>query len=160
MTECWHQHSVRIIARRGKRAMLLPMRASVVPVVLAAAALWPGALRGQQPAVDPLSLMTTPVFLFNGGTEISQGTGFFYANMKPPQQGKAPEVETLFLVTNYHVVTGHSPRIKAPRSGERIGFAFHADPNVLENIRLWELNLYDVRDEPIFVRSEIGRAHV
>jgi hypothetical protein len=130
------------------------MRAFPSFLLLAAVAGWPAAPRAQQPAVDEKSLMTTPVYLYNGGAEIAQGTGFFYANMKLAQQGKEPEVETLFLVTNYHVVTGHGPSIKAARSGDRIRFAFHADPNDLENIRIWELPLYDMRDEPIWAQSK------
>ena len=138
-----------------KHVMLLPMRTLSPCLALAAVALWPGALLAQQTAaVDPQSLMTTPVYLFNGANEISQGTGFFYANMKPSQPGKAPEVETLFLVTNYHVVTGHAPGLKTARSGDRIRFAFHADPNDLENIRIWELPLYDFRDDPVWAQSE------
>ena len=122
--------------------------------VLAVVAVWSTVPRAQQVTVDPQSLMTTPVYVYNGSAEVSQGTGFFYANMKPSQAGRDAEVETLFLVTNYHVVTGHSPTIKLPRTGDRIRFAFHADPNDLEKTRIWELPLYDTHDEPIWVQSE------
>ena len=95
--------------------------------------------------------MTTPVYLFDGPQEVSQGTGFFYANMKPD---RPREAETVFLVTNYHVVTGHAPRTAAPRSGDRIRFALHLDREDLENTRTIELPLYDAHDEPIWASSE------
>ena len=58
----------------------------------------------QQTVVDVQSLMTTPVWLYRGAQLVSQGTGFFYGNLRP--DGTA---EAIFLVTNYHVVTGHAP---------------------------------------------------
>jgi hypothetical protein len=119
--------------------------AALVFVLVAA-----GRPAGRQTAVDLQSLMTTPVWLFNGGREISQGTGFFYGNIRP--DGKA---DAIFLVTNYHVVTGHPPLSNAPRSGDRIRFALHQDPEALEQFREYELPLYDVHDEPIWASSDV-----
>ena len=75
----------------------------------------PVTARTQPPIVDLQSLMTTPVWLLDGRRQVSQGTGFFFANMRA--DGTA---DAVFLVTNYHVVTGHAPRVSAPRSGDRI----------------------------------------
>ena len=68
--------------------------------------------RAQQ-EVEPLSLMTTPVLLLNGARQVSQGTGFLYATMKP----NGRDVDMLFLVTNYHVVTGNEPLSSARAQG-------------------------------------------
>ena len=103
----------------------------------------------RQTAVDVQSLMTTPVWLYNGARLVSQGTGFFYGNLRP--DGTAA---TVFLVTNYHVVTGHAPKVSAPRSGDRIHFALHKDANELETFSEFELPLYDVHDDPIWASSD------
>ena len=63
----------------------------------------------QQVELDPASLMTTPIVLMNEGRRVSQGTGFFFASTTA--DGKA---DTVFLVTNYHVVTGHAPLSTQP----------------------------------------------
>lgn len=58
--------------------------------------------------VDHLSLSTTPVVLLKGDQPVSQGTGFYFARTAEHQS-------VLFLVTNYHVLTGHAPaEMKAP----------------------------------------------
>lgn len=103
---------------------------------------------GQQVELDPASLMTTPVVLMNGNRRVSQGTGFFFASTTA--DGKAG---TVFLVTNYHVVTGHAPLSTARRSGDRIWFVLHEDPADLTRVRPIELRLYDNRDDPIWLTS-------
>jgi hypothetical protein len=129
--------------------MLFSMRPAF-QAALAALALGAVPVAGQQPAtVDPQSLMTTPVLLFNGAREVSQGTGFFYGNQKSDGT-----FDTVFLVTNYHVVTGHAPRVSTTRSGDRIRFALHENPDDLEKVRSIELALYDQRGDPIWVSSD------
>ena len=59
----------------------------------------------RQSTVEVQPLMTTPVWLYSGAQQVSQGTGFFYGNLRP--DGSA---EAVFLVTNFHVVTGHAPK--------------------------------------------------
>lgn len=104
----------------------------------------------QQTVVDVQSLMTTPVWLYRGAQLVSQGTGFFYGNLRP--DGTA---EAIFLVTNYHVVTGHAPTVAASRSGDRIHFALHKDASDLEKFSEFELPLYDVHDEPVWASSDV-----
>jgi hypothetical protein len=108
-------------------------------------------LAGQSSVVEPQSLMTTPVYLLKGTQEVSQGTGFFFANMKPD---RPTEAETVFLVTNYHVVTGHAPGSRAPRNGDHIRFALHASIEDLENTRAFDLPLYDQQGQPVWAASE------
>lgn len=102
----------------------------------------------QQAVVEWESLMTTPVWLFNGARQVSQGTGFFYANMR------GEIAETVFLVTNYHVVTGHPPGSTSPRAGDRIRFALHDDELDLEKFTEYEMPLYDQRGHPLWLSSE------
>lgn len=70
--------------------------------------------------IDELSLMTTPILLFDGSKQISLGTGFFFASSDADGKLKIP-----FLVTNYHVLTGYSPGENGPRKGDRIRFFLH-----------------------------------
>lgn len=122
--------------------------------ILAAAALGalllaPIPVAGRQTTVDVQSLMTTPVWLFDGRRQVSQGTGFFFGNLRPDNTADA-----VFLVTNYHVVTGHAPLDSRPRSGDRIRFALHKDADKLENVVQYELSLYDAHNDPIWASSE------
>jgi len=107
------------------------------------------AARPQQADVDPASLMTTPIVLMNGNRAVSQGTGFLFASTTA--DGKA---DTVFLVTNYHVVTGRAPLSTQPRAGDRIRFVLHEDRADLTKAREIELPLYDEHNEPVWVASE------
>src|SRR5688572_10960175 len=77
-----------------------------------------------QVTVEAASLMTTPVYLLDGTRQVSQGTGFFFGN-----KNSSGVIDTVFLVTNYHVVTGHSPGSTLPRQGDRVVFYLHKDQN-------------------------------
>jgi Trypsin-like peptidase domain len=99
--------------------------------------------------LEPASLMTTPVLLMNGTRAVSQGTGFFFASTT--LDGKP---DTVFLVTNYHVVTGRPPLTPGPRAGDRIRFILHENPAELTRVRQIELPLYDQRGDPLWVVSE------
>ena len=116
---------------------------------VAAALLWQGPVSGRAD-VDPQSLMTTPVILLNGSRVVSQGTGFFFASTTPDGTP-----ETMFLATNYHVITGRAPLSTDPRMGDRIRFMLHSDPNDLEKVRVIDLPLYDAQGYPLWVSSDV-----
>ena len=118
---------------------------------IAALLLAPRPVSGRQAPVELESLMTTPVWLFDGARQVSQGTGFFYGNLKPDG---TTDPNAVFFVTNYHVVTGHAPLLRTPRQGDRIRFALHTDLNNLEAIREYELPLYDAHNDPIWLSSQ------
>lgn len=82
--------------------------------------------------VETLSLMTTPVFLKNNEVRVSQGTGFYFRNN-----------DQLFLVTAYHVLTGHAPSEKKEPMGNAISFYCHVDSSHPEKIRWINLKLLD-----------------
>ena len=111
--------------------------------------LLPGSIATRQSDIDPASLMTSPVLLMNGGQAVSQGTGFFFG-------GTAPDgtIDTVVLVTNYHVVTGHAPLSTDPRAGDRIRFVMHRNATDLGDVRAIELPLYDADQRPVWVASE------
>jgi Trypsin-like peptidase domain len=110
-------------------------------------------VQASQAQVDPPSLMTTPVLLMNGQQQVSLGTGFFFGSTTPDGA-----VDTVFLVTNYHVVTGHAPGAPGARAGDHIQFFIHEDPNNLTHIRPIDLPLYRDDGEPVWVTSTIDPA--
>lgn len=107
------------------------------------------ASQGLPADLEPASLMTTPVLLMSGTRAVSQGTGFFFASTT--LDGKP---DTVFLVTNYHVVTGRPPLTPGPRAGDRIRFILHENPAELTRVRQIELPLYDQRGDPLWVVSD------
>ena len=118
------------------------------PVVVLAAVLLSMGPAAAQTVVDPASLMTTPVLLLSGDREVSQGTGFFFANTKTDGTP-----DTVFLVTNYHVITGVPPQSAERRKGDRIRFVVHEDRHDLTRVRTLELPLYDEQGDPVWVAS-------
>ena len=98
--------------------------------------------------LEPASIMTTPVLLYNRERQVSQGTGFFFANTTG---NDVPD--TVFLVTNYHVVTGHPPGSGNAPNGDRIRFMVHDDPSDVSSIRVIELGLYEPNGTPRWVAS-------
>ena len=118
--------------------------------IVGAVALFAGPAFAQTPAdVEPASLMTTPVFLMNGHQAIQQGTGFFFAATKADGTP-----DTVFLVTNYHVVTGRPPLSKEAGLGDRLQFLLHEYRTDVAKVRHLELPLYDTQHDPLWVTSQ------
>jgi hypothetical protein len=105
-------------------------------------------LASAPPEVDHLSLMTTPVFLLNGGDFQSQATGFFYGRLGP-----GGGIDAVFLVTNYHVVTGHKPGKDVPKSGDRLRFYMHLDASDPSSFVTSEIPLYTSDGNPTWIAS-------
>src|SRR5690349_20450401 len=118
----------------------------VLPVLIAAAlgAAHPSA---QQTQIEAMSLMTTPVLLLNGTRTSSQGTGFLYATTR----GNDPDM--VFLVTNYHVVTGNEPQSLAPPKGDRLQFYLHTSLEDPTSYFPVNIPLYTKDGLPIWTRS-------
>jgi len=127
------------------------MRQARIALVALAAALLAGAApaAARQGPVDARSLMTTPVWLFDGGRPVSQGTGFFFG-----LAGASGGIETVFLVTNYHVVTGLPPLTEGRPGGDRIRIIIHEDQFNTQRVRQVELPLYDRAGEPAWIQSD------
>jgi hypothetical protein len=98
--------------------------------------------------IEAASLMTTPVLLINGARQVSQGTGFFFANTTADGTP-----DTVFLVTNFHVVTGHPPGSTA-HDGDRVRIYIHESSEDLTRMRRVDLPLYDERGSPKWIASD------
>ena len=107
-------------------------------------------LTAKQAGLDPMSLMTTPTLLISGTRQVSQGTGFLYATMKP----NGIDVDMVFLVTNYHVVTGNDPLSNARPQGDRLQFYFHASQVDPANYFPVNIPLYTKTNDPIWIQSK------
>lgn len=111
-----------------------------------------GGTSARQADVDPASLMTTPVLLMDQGRLVSQGTGFFFGSVRPDDT-----IDQVFVVTNYHVVTGHAPP-STTRDGDRVRVVLHEDAGDLTKVRGVELPLYDERGLPVWIASDVHPA--
>ena len=99
-------------------------------------------------AIEHLSMITTPVILLKGDKIVSQGTGFYYE-----QRGSSQKV-ILFLVTNYHVLTGYSPKETNPPKGDNIIFYFHKDVKNPGDVKQIRFPLFTKNGKPIWLRSK------
>lgn len=99
--------------------------------------------------VDHLSLLTTPIILLKGDTRVSQGTGFYY--VQPDSEKK---LSAVFLVTNFHVLTGSSPSEKKPPIGDNIIFYCHQDENTPGKVKQLRLPLFTKKNDPIWIASK------
>ena len=106
-------------------------------------------LAARQGRLDAMSLMTTPTLLINGTRQVSQGTGFLYATTKP----NGTDIDMVFLVTNYHVVTGNDPMSNARPQGDRLQFYFHASREDPANYFPVNIPLYTKNNEPIWIQN-------
>jgi hypothetical protein len=98
-------------------------------------------------AIDHLSLATTPIILLKGDTELSQGTGFFYTQ-------KFGEKQVLFLVTNYHVLTGSSPTEKKEPIGDNFIFQLHQTDTEPGNVKTIRFPLFTKNGRPIWIQPK------
>ena len=98
--------------------------------------------------VEHLSMITTPVILLKGNKTISQGTGFYYG-LQDSSHGTV-----LFLVTNYHVLTGYPPEKTKPPKGDNIIFYLHKDAENPGNVKQIRFPLFTKNDKPIWLSSK------
>ncbi|TYO95747.1 trypsin-like peptidase [Geothermobacter ehrlichii] len=96
--------------------------------------------------IDHISLSTTPIFLRQGEQVVSQGTGFYFVK-------KNDENQVLFLVTNYHVLTGSAPNERKPPIGDNILFQFHESEIETGRVRNTVLPLFTPSGRPLWISS-------
>jgi hypothetical protein len=118
-----------------------------LPAVVATLLALAGARAAGQLQVEPMSLMTTPVLLASGTRTVSQGTGFLFATTR----GNEPD--QVFLVTNYHVVTGNEPQSQAPVKGDRLQFYLHTSRDEPTSYFPVNIPLYTKTGEPVWIQS-------
>lgn len=97
-------------------------------------------------AIDHLSLSTTPIILRNNDDVVSQGTGFLFLRERENEQA-------LFLVTNYHVLTGSSPEKKEAPKGNNIEWFFHTDKNDSSKLKTIRFPLFNKEGTPLWLTS-------
>lgn len=98
--------------------------------------------------VEHISLITTPIVLLKGDNVISQGTGFFYV-LEDSTKGNV-----IFLITNYHVLTGNPPKTKQLPKGDNIKFYFHKDPNNPGEVNEIRISLFTKENKEVWIVSE------
>jgi len=96
--------------------------------------------------VDHISLSTTPIFLSKGAKVVSQGTGFFYVHQDI-------NLQILYLVTNYHVLTGTSPSENKPPIGDNIAFQLHLSEVEHGKIKTVRFPLFAKNGKPVWITS-------
>lgn len=94
--------------------------------------------------MEDSSLITTPIKLNDGNKLVSQGTGFYVVHWYG-------EETVLFLVTNYHVLTGSSPIEGKPPIGNNIEFNIHISKDNPEKVKNFNYPLYTKEGNPIWL---------
>jgi hypothetical protein len=84
--------------------------------------------------------------LLNGDIQVSQGTGFFYARLFGEQGA-------VFLVTNYHVLTGHAPLEEKDPIGDNIVFQFHTSLESSAEVKKIRFPLFTRERRPVWIQS-------
>lgn len=96
--------------------------------------------------VDHLSLSTTPVLLFKDRNLVSQGTGFYYLEQLDKGQ-------VLFLITNYHVLTGASPSEGKNPIGDNISFQLHQSEDETGKTKTIRFPLFTKSGKPVWITN-------
>lgn len=97
--------------------------------------------------VDSISLQTTPILLHHGDDLKSQGTGFYFARSENDKK------QVLFLVTNYHVLTGHSPTEDMEPIGDNIIFELHKSDSETGDVKQVRLPLFTKKGDPLWMKN-------
>jgi len=103
---------------------------------------------GSYMPIDHLSLSTTPVVLLRGDEEVSQGTGFYYV-------GKFGDQQVIFLITNYHVLTGHAPLEGKAPIGDNVVFQFHKSAERPADLHHVRFPLFTKSGQPVWIQSNV-----
>jgi len=90
------------------------------------------------------SLITTPIELI-GRAKNLYGTGFFFYEENR---------KIMFLVTNYHVLTGFPPEKKSDYVGDRIKIFIHLDEANPGNVQGKVIPLFTSKKNPIWLTNE------
>lgn len=98
--------------------------------------------------LNPLSLSTTKIILCRDAKKLGQGTGFFL------QYTDSLKRSILFLVTNYHVLTGSAPEENKKPIGNNIIFYLHTDSHNPRNQKEIRYPLFTKDNKPVWLTSK------
>ncbi|GGF40794.1 S1 family peptidase [Echinicola rosea] len=97
--------------------------------------------------MEDASLITTPIKLLKGNELVSQGTGFYVYH-------ECDSKQIIFLVTNYHVLTGSAPLEKKAPIGDNISFNIHISKDNPEKVKEFRFPLYTSENKPVWLVNE------
>lgn len=97
--------------------------------------------------LDHLSFATTPIVALYEQEPVWQGSGFFYLY-------KRGDSQFLYLVTNYHVLSGQAPGKAAHYGADEIVFQFHLDADEPGKVRPVRVPLFSSKRRPVWLQSE------
>ena len=92
-------------------------------------------------------MITTPVILLKGNETVSQGTGFYFGL-------EDSSGSVIFLVTNYHVVTGYPPEHSGPPKGDNIVFSLHKNADNPGDVKQIRFPLFTKNGKPTWLSSK------
>ena len=98
--------------------------------------------------VEHISLITTPVYLLKRDSVLSMGTGFYYIYQDEKNN------QLIFLVTNYHVLTGYEPSKSGVHSGDKIVFYVHKDRSNVDDVRQIIHPLFTKEKKPVWITND------
>jgi len=94
-------------------------------------------------------MITTPILLLKGDSTVSQGTGFYYI-----LHDSVKNANIIFLVTNYHVLTGSAPNEYKMPVGDNVVFFFHKDEIITGDVKQIRFPLFTKYHDPIWLSSK------
>lgn len=98
-------------------------------------------------SLDHLSFATTPVVALREEQPLWQGSGFFYLFQEGGRR-------VLYLVTNFHVLSGHAPGTMGEFLADEIVFQFHVSTEELGDVRPIRIPLFTRQQRPVWLQSE------
>jgi hypothetical protein len=99
-------------------------------------------------SLQTLSMVTTPIYLAKDDSFKIMGTGFFFMK-EDSVNGKL-----LFLITNYHVITGNSPGSSGAPIGNHIIFFVHKNVDNPSDVLKFDLPLFTQNNKPTWLASD------
>lgn len=97
--------------------------------------------------LDHLSFATTPVVALRDEQPLWQGSGFFYLHERDGNK-------VLYLVTNYHVISGLAPESGGESPVDHIIFQFHTNPEEPGEVRPVRVPLYTRQGQRVWIQQE------
>lgn len=96
--------------------------------------------------LDHLSFATTPIVAMRDEQPLWQGSGFFYLYQQK-------DIKVLYLVTNYHVLSGRAPGESDEPLADHVIFQFHLNADDPSELRPVRVPLFTQQRRPVWLQS-------